>query len=227
MGLGFEKSIVRQPSLLGIIADKPHAASSKWSLFTLDQSPDEEADINETEETHGNITPNLPPQVDTSPSNHSLSIVADDAAEATISQSDSPAMRDSPPSPVTPALSFVSHGEDIMAVPTISIENSAAHQQRATEDPLLLEAPSAQKITPVRTTEQASACNLSVLPIPSCDDPASLRLPANVQEPDWMKKKRTLDYFKSSFKMGGLSSLISNWYLLEAALGFPEHVCFP
>ena len=39
-----------------------------------------------------------------------------------------------------------------------------------------------------------------------------------------MQKKKTLEYFRTAYKMGNLSSLISNWYKLEEALGFPEQV---
>lgn len=39
-------------------------------------------------------------------------------------------------------------------------------------------------------------------------------------EPTWMKKKRTLDYFRSTVKFGCLSDVIEHWYELEGLLGF-------
>ena len=45
-----------------------------------------------------------------------------------------------------------------------------------------------------------------------------------------MKKKRTLDYFRGTFKLGDLSNVIGHWYELEGLLGFQEivsiHKCF-
>ena len=50
---------------------------------------------------------------------------------------------------------------------------------------------------------------------------------ANVDnEPAWMKKKRTLSYFRGAPMLGCLSDVIQHWYDLEALLGFPEVVSF-
>ena len=43
-------------------------------------------------------------------------------------------------------------------------------------------------------------------------------------EPLWMKKKRTLDYFREAFKLGDLSNVIEHWCKLEEMLGFPDTV---
>lgn len=43
-------------------------------------------------------------------------------------------------------------------------------------------------------------------------------------EAQWMKKKRTLAYFRDTFKLGDLSSVIGHWYELEKLLGFPRVV---
>jgi len=48
---------------------------------------------------------------------------------------------------------------------------------------------------------------------------------ANVTgEPLWMEKKQTLNYFRSTFKLGDLSNVIGHWYELEGLLGFQEVV---
>ena len=43
-------------------------------------------------------------------------------------------------------------------------------------------------------------------------------------EPAWMKKKRTLNYFRGAIKFGRLAEVIEHWYQLEALLGFPAAV---
>jgi hypothetical protein len=42
-----------------------------------------------------------------------------------------------------------------------------------------------------------------------------------------MKKRRTLDYFRGTFKLGDLPKVIGNWYELERVLGFPDVVSVP
>lgn len=44
------------------------------------------------------------------------------------------------------------------------------------------------------------------------------------KEPAWMKKKRTLNYFRDTSKLGDLSNVIGHWYELEGLLGFQEMV---
>lgn len=50
---------------------------------------------------------------------------------------------------------------------------------------------------------------------------------ANItDEPAWMKKKRTLKYFREAPKLGCLSDVIQHWYQLEESLGFQNVVSF-
>lgn len=76
-------------------------------------------------------------------------------------------------------------------------------------------------------SSQPGTINPSLLmpPTPG-NDPAPFSLPTDIHEPGWMKKKGTIGYFRSVHKMGGLASLICNWYRLEEVLGFPEQVSF-
>lgn len=99
------------------------------------------------------------------------------------------------------------------------------HLQPATIDPSLLipPVPGAIQTAGTHTSGGVAFPGPTTLPIPSGDDPA-LRLPTNGQEPMWMKKKGTLGYFRSVFNVGGLSTLLTNWYRLEEALGFREQV---
>ena len=46
-------------------------------------------------------------------------------------------------------------------------------------------------------------------------------------EPTWMKKKRTLNYFRNTFKLGDLPNVIGHWYELEELLGFQDTVSTP
>jgi len=46
-------------------------------------------------------------------------------------------------------------------------------------------------------------------------------------EPTWMKKKQTLDYFRGTTKLGSLSDVIEHWYELEGLLGFQVTVSVP
>ena len=79
-------------------------------------------------------------------------------------------------------------------------------------------------------TSQPATINPSLLmtpiPIPRVDDPSLFDLPEDAQESVWMAKKGTLEYFRSTFKMGNISSLISSWYQLEKVLDFPKQVKF-
>jgi len=43
-------------------------------------------------------------------------------------------------------------------------------------------------------------------------------------EPSWMRKKRTLNYFRETAKLGCFSSVIERWYKLEGLLGLQETV---
>ena len=54
--------------------------------------------------------------------------------------------------------------------------------------------------------------------------PPSKLLAGVTDRPMWMKKKKILDYFCSTFKLGNLSDIIEHWYELEGLLGFPETV---
>ena len=45
-------------------------------------------------------------------------------------------------------------------------------------------------------------------------------------EPTWMKKRHTLDFFRNTPKFGRLSSVIEHWYQLEKLLGFYDTVSF-
>ena len=247
-------------------------------MFSLDQSPNNQADTNEAGNTGGDPPlPNPSSPADASPPGPSVSTIMHEVADAIISelddtvvQSDAPATKGSPspaaptsPVPTAPALvgvarpapdagiqpspiasttaekndNMITNDEDtttVAATPTIenapSQEPATVRSQLATEDSLLVEAPSllatrARKTAGIRTTDK-SCPDRNTSSTPSCGDSARLCLPANIQEPIWMKKKGTLVYFKSAFKTEGLSNLISNWYQLEAALGFPEQVCF-
>lgn len=40
----------------------------------------------------------------------------------------------------------------------------------------------------------------------------------------WMKRKKTIEYFRTAFKLGKLADVIERWYELEKLLGFPEIV---
>jgi hypothetical protein len=66
------------------------------------------------------------------------------------------------------------------------------------------------------------------IPIPDPVRPPSPDSLAGVtDEPAWMKKRRTLDYFRGTFKLGDLPKVIGNWYELERVLGFPDVVSVP
>lgn len=59
---------------------------------------------------------------------------------------------------------------------------------------------------------------------PSNANPASNTLAGVTDEPMWMKKKHTLNYFRGTTKLGDLPSVIEHWYELERLLGFPGNV---
>ena len=61
---------------------------------------------------------------------------------------------------------------------------------------------------------------------PNVNSPRKLLAGAK-DEAEWMKKKRTLDYFRGTIKFGSLSNVIEHWYELEGLLGFLETVSIP
>lgn len=61
---------------------------------------------------------------------------------------------------------------------------------------------------------------------PSAIPPSNI-LVGITNEPAWMKKRRTLDYFRGVIKFGDLPNIIEHWYELEGLLGFPGVVSVP
>jgi hypothetical protein len=62
-------------------------------------------------------------------------------------------------------------------------------------------------------------------PTPNTNSSPSLDVLVNVtNEPLWMRRKRTLAYFRETFKLGDLSNVIEHWYKLEGMLSFPDIV---
>lgn len=68
---------------------------------------------------------------------------------------------------------------------------------------------------PENRTAQNVNCGIPTDPLPDVSN-----------APGWMRKKRTLDYFRNIPKLGCLSDVIQRWYELEGLLGFPEIVSF-
>lgn len=96
-------------------------------------------------------------------------------------------------------------------------ELSDTHPQPTTINPSLLLAPAPE----VLQAGGSDPIQSSVLKV---DSPTLFDIPENASQSEWMEKKGTLDYFRSVSKRGNLSVLISNWYRLEKALGFPKRV---
>lgn len=94
---------------------------------------------------------------------------------------------------------------------------SDTHLQPATINPSLLMAPALEMLQ----TGSSGPIQSSVLKV---DSPTLFDIPGNASQPEWMENKGTLDYFRSVSKRGNLSVLISNWFRLEKALGFPKRV---
>ena len=77
--------------------------------------------------------------------------------------------------------------------------------------------PPASERSPSLPCSHGTACKTSSNPPP---DP----LVNVMNEPVWMKKKQTLDYFRGTFKLGSLPNVIEHWYELEEQLGFQNAV---
>ena len=86
-----------------------------------------------------------------------------------------------------------------------------------------LDATSAQ---PTRTHSQLNVPAIQLNTSSMTPQPTSV-LVGVTDEPAWMKKRRTLNYFRDTFKLGSLPSVIENWYELEKLLGFPDTVSVP
>ena len=77
-----------------------------------------------------------------------------------------------------------------------------------------------------RLINQPRVASASLLPLGHKETPnATSVLPSNLlagvmNEPMWMKKKKTLNYFRTTFKLGEFSNVIAHWYELEGLLGF-------
>ena len=111
-------------------------------------------------------------------------------------------------------------GIDFSPDPSPRIQHSAhlplpqANDPQATT-PQLNSQPNTLLPDPLLGSEIAS--QTSVGPLPGL-------LTGITNEPTWMKKKQTLDYFRSTFKLRQLSDVIQHWYELERLLGFQEAV---
>lgn len=95
---------------------------------------------------------------------------------------------------------------------------SLAHPLQMAIDPVLLAGSVPEMV-------QVGGGGTCPFPSTTADSPTLFKIPEDAVEPPWMKKKGTLKYFRSTFKSGNLSGLLSNWYRLEKALGFQEQVC--
>ena len=96
--------------------------------------------------------------------------------------------------------------------------------------PRLVDAP--QLAAPTRAYSQARARPLGLPPSGKGTSSTSVNpspdlLAGIIDEPIWMKQKRTLAYFRSTFKLGDLSNVIKHWYALEELLGFQGVVSVP
>ena len=82
-------------------------------------------------------------------------------------------------------------------------------------------------VTPRHTHSHTTTRPLSPghegMPNPGSTPPPNI-LVGVTDEPMWMKKKRTLNYFRETFKLGDLPSVIRHWYELEGLLGFKDAV---
>ena len=58
-------------------------------------------------------------------------------------------------------------------------------------------------------------------------NPPPKPLASITDEPVWMKKRDTLNYFRNTAKLGSLSDVIEHWYELEILLGFQDPVSVP
>lgn len=213
-------------------------------MFNIDQNIDDTGPSGsvEIQDEQGVVSPSDSPspavselpQVVVTPVVHDPSMTADNAltqpqsdqqTDAVVHQNAIPT-RDQLPSLITPAqLSVELHPNLVMsAPPPITFTSpgqdnhpSPVHSQPTTINPSLLMAPVSPNV-PI----SAGGSNL-----PSSPNPRNLFNSSEVvQAPTWMKKKGTLEYFNSAFKTEDLSGLISNWFKLERALGFPEQVSF-
>jgi len=86
-----------------------------------------------------------------------------------------------------------------------------------------------QPAAPSQPYLEANARLLDSLPSGEATPHLSAIPPFNIligitNEPTWMKKKRTLDYFRNTIKLGDLPNIIEHWYELEELLGFPDTV---
>ena len=202
----------------------------------MDTNEDDRMDTDESEYTCGGVPPSNPTQDNALSIEDVLSAVADNLTETQIitgTESDAPTTQVMDGGSDVPATQnpTPSTAVSVTVVPTVhTTENappnktSPTHLQPTTSDSSLL-VPTPRK-TPARmqTGGKVSRPHLAIPPAPSRKDHTPSLLPEDAGESIWMKKKGTLNYLRSAFKMGGLSTLISNWYRLEEVLGLLEQV---
>ena len=119
------------------------------------------------------------------------------------------ACRDIPPSPSNPTRDNTSSTESDVP-PATQVPPSPAYSQPMTSDSSLSTPTPPNPIGQVHVGGKVPHHHLAISPAPSHEDPTPPILPENAQESSWMKKKGTLDYLRSVFKIGGLPNLITN-----------------
>ena len=119
-----------------------------------------------------------------------------------------------------------------MSVPRVNAGHPAPIPNSARPSPRLIYKP---LVTPRHTRSHISTSLLSPghegPPNPNSAPPPNPNPvpPPNIligvaDGPTWMKKKRTLNYFRETFKLGEFPSVIRHWYELEGLLGFKDAV---
>jgi len=197
-----------------------HTAQSEWSLFSIEQLPEDDGDPEDTITGAGSEeTPSSAMDTTTS--------LQPTTAQPTITQSAAAQPAASPEigSAVTrPATVQQAVSPEI----EFTITQPAAAQPVISPgfefnvDSLIL--PDVFGHTSPRNEGQVLSTHTSPDPDPLI---ALGELPLGAEEAAWMKPKKTLKYFREVHRPGKLSDLIVHWYQLEEALGFPESVSFP
>jgi len=209
------------------------AADDQAYINTASPSPDSFDQLNASP-AQSDITPNQPDTVQPSITHNYLDVAPNlpDASPTQPShaynQLSTPA--DQPDTSVGVPQPDISHPPVTAALSRVNPSLSSPIPDSTR--PSLLQVGEPQPVVPSQLHPRTSAGLLGSLLTNEVISQPSVIPPFNIlvgitNEPAWMKKRRTLDYFRGVIKFGDLPNIIEHWYELEELLGFPSVVSVP
>lgn len=214
------------------------SAASDWPLFTLDgEDAATTTDGAACDPTGVTVTCKLSssPAQPSTPSNQSATLrnpsaIPPDPSTILPNQSTAPPSEAAAPSDQSHVTPIIPDSTPHQVDPSPSTPSFVANQPGVADD-RDSETP-AQPNTDTDISSDSSGTAPPPSPVSRAVSAASVSSRSNLlagvrDEPGWMQKKGTLNYFRNTFKLGNLADVIRHWYELERLLGFQKVVSIP